>query len=88
MSCDLLQFHHEKSVKSGDQIGSSDWLESTTYRILHYMLTCSDNVYKVTQLLKILDSGSITLIFSKEGKWPIQAHDADYKSLIVVRYRS
>ena len=54
-------------MKSGDQIGSSDWLEFTTYRILHYMLTYSDNVYEVTQLLKILDSESITLIFSKEG---------------------
>ena len=32
------------------------------------MLTSSNNVYEVTQLLKILDSESITLIFSKEGK--------------------
>ena len=54
-------------MKSGDQIGNSDWLESTTYRIINYMLTHSDNVYEVTQLLKILDSESITLIFSKEG---------------------
>ena len=63
-----FQFHHEKLERSGDQIGSSDWLESTTYRIIHYMLTSSNNVYEVTQLLKILDSESITLIFSKEGK--------------------
>ena len=36
------------------------------------MLTGSDNVYEVTQLLKILDSESITLIFSKEGNFFFQ----------------
>ena len=37
------------------------------------MQRISNNVFEVTQLLKSLDSESITLIFSKEGKDTIWA---------------
>ncbi|XP_053392548.1 uncharacterized protein LOC128555115 [Mercenaria mercenaria] len=59
----VFQFNHEKSVRVLECIGDSDWLERTTYRIIQYMLTSTPSVHKVTRLLKILDSESITLVF-------------------------
>ncbi|XP_053405680.1 spatacsin-like isoform X2 [Mercenaria mercenaria] len=59
----VFQFNHEKSVRVLECIGDSDWLERTTYRIIQYMLTSTPSVHKVAQLLKILDSESITLVF-------------------------
>ena len=64
----FLKFNHEKSVRVLECIGDSDWLERTTYRIIQYMLTATPSVHKVTQLLKILDSESITLVFKQVGK--------------------
>ncbi|KAL3867490.1 hypothetical protein ACJMK2_044692 [Sinanodonta woodiana] len=45
-------------------IGDSPWLEQVTYKILHYMLTNTPSVYEVFQLLALLESESITLVFS------------------------
>ncbi|KAK3606037.1 hypothetical protein CHS0354_025081 [Potamilus streckersoni] len=65
-------FHHE-SYSSTESlgppqslIGDSSWLEQVTYKILHYMLTNTPSVYEVLQLLKLLESESITLVFSFE----------------------
>ncbi|KAH3730075.1 spatacsin-like isoform X1 [Dreissena polymorpha] len=60
----VFQYHHEPTSDSGSQlVGDSRWLETTTYRIIRYMLTHTTSMALVHQLLKILDAESITLVF-------------------------
>ncbi|KAL4227664.1 Spastic paraplegia 11 (autosomal recessive) [Mactra antiquata] len=59
----VFQFHHESKHFKQTSVSDSDWLEKTTYRIIQYMLTCTSSLHEVSQLLKILDTECITLVF-------------------------
>ncbi|KAK3097855.1 hypothetical protein FSP39_013855 [Pinctada imbricata] len=60
----MSQYTQDDRVGGDTQIvGSLEWIYQTTYRVIQYYFHHTNNQYDLLQLLKILDSQSIILIF-------------------------